>query len=76
MNVVVVPGNDNLLVRTVVMRCAGINDTVIVSGDDALIFAPPTHPAATATMMMMVVVMVVMVVRRADIVICTADVYK
>ncbi len=68
----VVPGNDNLIVRTVVMiGCAGINDTLIVPGDDAFVFAPPTHPAATTTVMMVVVV-----VRRADIMTYTTDVRK
>ena len=80
MNVVVVPGNDNLLVRAVgMMGCAGINDALIVPGDyDTLVFAPPIHPAGTTATVMMVVVVVV-VVRRADImnmIIYTTDVYE
>ena len=70
---VLVSGNGNLLVRSV--GCAGINDTFIVPGDDAFGSVPPIHPAATATVMMMVVVVAVGL-RRADIIICTTDVYK
>ena len=77
MNVIAVPRDDYLLVRSVVMiRCAGRNDRLIIPGDDASVFAPPIHPAATTAIMVMMVVVVV-VVRCADImIICTTDVWK
>jgi hypothetical protein len=42
MNMVTFPGGDYLLVRTVVViGRAGMNDMLIVLGDDASVFAPP-----------------------------------